>query len=222
MSKIAIVLGATGLTGGLLTRLLINDSFFSKIKLVSRRPTGFEHPKVETIICDILQLGSIKSQFVGDVVFCCIGTTKAKTPDRTLYYSIDYGIPTNAALLAKENGIPTFMVISSVGTSTKSPFFYVRTKGEMERDVIATGIENTYILKPAFINGRPDLDRKGEKGLKKIMAITDFFMIGFLRKYRSVMAADIAKAMIYLTTHPVAKNNIMNREIKTLSRHYES
>jgi uncharacterized protein YbjT (DUF2867 family) len=222
MSKTAIVLGATGLSGGLLTEILLQDASFSKIKLISRRATGFEHPKVEDIICDVLQLDTIKTEFTGDVVFCCIGTTKAKTPDRDLYYNIDYGIPTNAARIAKENGIPTFIVISSVGTSTKSTFFYVRTKGEMERDVLNLGIENTYIMKPAFINGRPDEARDGEKGLKKLMAIMDFFMIGPLKKYRSIMATDIAKAMVYLATHPLAQNNIMNEEIKLLSEHYES
>ena len=222
MSKTAIILGATGLTGGLLTELLMKDAAFSKIKLVSRRATAFEHPKVEDIICDVLQLDAIQSEFTGDVVFCCIGTTKAKTPDRDLYYKIDYGIPTNAARLAKENGIPTFIVISSAGTSTKSTLFYVRTKGEMERDVLSIGVDNTYIMKPAFINGRPDQDRKGEKRLKKMMAISDFLMVGPLKKYRSVMALDIAKAMAHLATHPVAKNNIMNEEIKTLSEHYES
>jgi len=222
MSKTAIVLGATGLSGGLLTELLIQDSSFSKIKLVSRRATGFDHPKVEDIICDVLQLDSIKPEFTGDVVFCCIGTTKAKTPDRDLYYKIDYGIPTNAARLAKENGIPTFMVISSAGTSTKSSLFYVRTKAEMERDVLNIGVENTFVMKPAFINGRPDEDRKGEKGLKSLMAITDFLMVGPLKKYRSVMASDIAKTMVYLAAHPVAKNKITNQEIKTFSEHYES
>jgi uncharacterized protein YbjT (DUF2867 family) len=222
MSKTAIILGATGLTGGLLTELLIKDETFSKIKLISRRATGFEHPKVEDIICDVLALETIKSQFIGDVVFCCIGTTKAKTPDRDLYYKIDHGIPTAAARLAKENNIPTFMVVSSVGTSTKSPFFYVRTKGEMERDVLKIGVQNTYIMKPAFINGRPDEDRKGEKGLKTIMAVSDFLMVGPLKKYRSVMALDIAKAMAYLATSPVNHVDIMNQEIKTLSAQYES
>ena len=222
MSKTAIILGATGLTGGLLTELLIKDDAFSKIKLISRRATGFEHSKVEDIICDVLALETIKSQFTGDVVFCCIGTTKAKTPDRDLYYKIDHGIPVNAARLAKENKIPTFMVISSAGTSIKSPFFYVRTKGEMERDVLDIKVQNTYIMKPAFINGRPDEDRKGEKGLKTIMAVSDFLMVGPLKKYRSVMASDIAKAMAYLATSPVSHNDIMNQEIKTLSAQYES
>ena len=222
MPKTAIILGATGLTGGLLTELLIKDPDYCKIKIFTRRPSGFSSPKIEEIQCDLLNLNVTKTAFTGDVVFCCIGTTKAKTPDRALYHKIDYGIPLEAAQLAKQNNISTFIVISSIGTSPRSPFFYVRTKGEMERDVLKLGVPHTYIMKPAFINGRPDEDRKGEKGLKRIMRITDFLMIGPLKKYRSTQALQIAKAMLYLVIHPQEEPNISNTQIKILSDRYES
>ncbi len=222
MSKTAIILGATGLTGGLLTTLLIKDPNYSKIKLFTRRATPFSDPKIEEIQCDLFTLESVKEQFTGDIVFCCIGTTKAKTPDRDLYYKIDYGIPIASAQLAKENGIGTYIVISSIGTSDKSPFFYVHTKGEMERDIITMDIPNTYIMKPAFINGRPDADRKGENRLKFWMRISDALMIGPLKKYRSTQALQIAKAMAYLGIHSHNEQNISNHHIKILSTHYES
>ncbi len=220
MPKTAIILGATGLTGGLLTELLINDPAYSKIKLLTRRPTTFSSPKIEEVICDLLNLETVKEEVTGDVVFCCIGTTKAKTPNRDLYHKIDYGIPLKAAKLAIENKITTFMVVSSIGTSAKSPFFYVRTKGEMERDVLKIGIPHTYIMKPAFINGRPDEDRKGEKSLKLLMRIMDFFMVGPLKKYKSTQALQIAKAMAYLGTHDHKEQNVLNDQIKTLSNAY--
>lgn len=222
MPKTAIILGATGFTGGLLTKLLINDSAYSKIKLFTRRATEFSNPKIEEISCDLLDLEKVKDQFTGDVAFCCIGTTKAKTPNRNLYHKIDYGIPITSAQLAKENKIDTFLVISSIDTSDKSPFFYVRTKREMERDLLKIGIPNTYIMKPAFINGRPDTDRKGEKGFKFLMRVTDFFMIGPLKKYQSIQALQIAKAMAYLGTHDYTHENVMNDQIKIISNQYES
>jgi uncharacterized protein YbjT (DUF2867 family) len=222
MPKTAIILGSTGLTGGLLTALLIKDPNYSKIKLFTRRPTTFSSPKIEEITCDLLNLEAVKENFTGDAIFCCIGTTKAKTPDRDLYHKIDYGIPMEAAQLAKENNINTFMVISSIGTSDKSPFFYVRTKGEMERDILKMDIPHTYIMKPAFINGRPDEDRKGEKNLKFLMRVMDFFMIGPLKKYKSTQALQIAKAMAYLGIHDHKEHNVLNDQIKTLSNNYES
>jgi uncharacterized protein YbjT (DUF2867 family) len=222
MPKTAIILGSTGLTGRLLTALLIKDPNYSKIKLFTRRPTTFSSPKIEEITCDLLNLEAVKKEVTGDVIFCCIGTTKAKTPDRDLYHKIDYGIPMEAAQLAKENNIAAFMVISSIGTSDKSLFFYVRTKGEMERDILKMNIPNTYIIKPAFINGRPDEDRKGEKSLKFLMRVMDFFMIGPLKKYKSTQALQIAKAMAYLGIHDHKEHNVLNDQIKTLSNSYES
>ncbi|WP_299214405.1 NAD(P)H-binding protein [uncultured Dokdonia sp.] len=220
MSKTAIILGATGLTGGLLTELLIKDPTYSKIKIFTRRPTEFSSPKIEEILCDLLHLEAVKEDFTADIIFCCIGTTKAKTPDRDLYHKIDYGIPIAAAQLAKENNIATFMVISSIGTSAKSPFFYVRTKGEMERDLLKIEIPHTYIMKPAFINGRPDEDRKGEKTLKLLMRVMDFFMVGPLKKYHSTQAMQIAKAMAYLGIHGYQDSTIGNAQIKELSNAY--
>ncbi len=220
MTKTAIILGSTGLTGGLLTELLLEDPAFAKVKLFTRRPTQFKHPKVEEIICDLLDVSTFKDQFTGDVVFCCIGTTKAKTPDRDKYHAIDYGIPINTGKLAVENSISSYMVVSSMGTSTKSPFFYVRTKGEMERDLKDLGIKHTFIMKPAFINGRPDEDRKGEKTLKTMMAVMDFFMVGPLKKWKSTQAKTIAEAMVQLAKQPRDHPNIDNLEIKSLSSAY--
>lgn len=154
------------------------------------------------------------------MVFCCIGTTKAKTPDQDLYHKIDYGIPLEAAKLTKENNIATFMVISSIGTSEKSPFFYVRTKGEMERDVLKIDIPHTYILKPAFINGRPNEDRKGEKTLKLLMRIMAFFMVGPLKKYKSTQALQIAEAMVQLDKQKPKGTHAETEAIKTLSDAY--
>jgi len=96
----------------------------------------------------------------------------------------------------------------------------VRTKGEMERDLSKVGIENTYILKPAFINGRPDDARKGEKALKMMMAVMDFFMVGPLKKWKSTQAKDIARAMAQLAKQTVTHTDITNIEIKELSSAY--
>lgn len=220
MSKTAIILGATGLTGGLLTELILKDPAFTTLKIFTRRPTHFKHEKIEEIICDLLETSTFKEHFTGDVVYCCIGTTKAKTPDREQYKAIDYGIPIDTAQLAKDNGIASYMVVSSMGTSAKSPLFYVRTKGEMERDLIKVGIKNTFIIKPAFINGRPDDARKGEKALKTMMKVMDFFMLGPLKKWKSTQAKEIAAAMAQLAKYPVGHIDIENLEIKSLSSAY--
>jgi uncharacterized protein YbjT (DUF2867 family) len=160
--KTAIILGGTGLTGRLLLSKLIADESYTSIKLFSRKESENSSPKIKEFIGDILQLEQFKSDFTADEVFCCIGTTSAKTKDRTVYTAIDFGIPFTAAKLAAENGIPTFLVMSSMGANAKSNIFYSRTKGEMEQAVLNQKIPNTYILRPSLILGDRDEKRFGE------------------------------------------------------------
>ncbi|MBQ0740876.1 nucleoside-diphosphate sugar epimerase, partial [Aquimarina celericrescens] len=87
-----------------------NDKY-SKIKLFSRSSVGFSHSKLEEYIVDLFEIEIYKNDFTAEEVFCCIGTTKSKTPDKSTYKKIDYGIPVASAKLAKENNIETFMVI---------------------------------------------------------------------------------------------------------------
>src|SRR5699024_6655628 len=127
---------------------LLDDPNYGTIKLFSRRTIGIDSPKIKEYIIDLFELKKHQSKFSGDVVFCCIGTTKAKTPNRDTYRKIDLGIPVDAAELAKTNGIETFLVISALVANSKSSVFYNRVKGEMEEMVLSKGIPNTYILKP--------------------------------------------------------------------------
>lgn len=194
----AIILGATGLTGSLLLNKLIADESYSSIKLFSRKASGSTSPKVEEFIGDIIQLEHFKNEFTADVVFCCIGTTSAKTKDRTIYKAIDYGIPQKAAKLARENNIPTFIVVSAMGANARSKIFYNRTKGEMEQAVLYQKIPNTYILRPSLILGPRNEKRLGESLGAVVMKISNALLIGSLKKYRAIEADSIANAMLKL------------------------
>lgn len=203
MGKTAIILGATGLTGNLLLEKLIADKNYSKIKLFSRNSVDVSSGKIEEFIIDLLALKDSINDFVADEVFCCIGTTAAKTKDKKLYKAIDSGIPVTAAKIAKENGIGTFIVISSMGADANSSVFYNRTKGEMECDVLKHRIKNTYILRPSLIGGNRNEFRLGEKIGKGIMRIFNPLLVGSLEKYKMIHPEKIANCMrILANTKP--------------------
>ncbi len=198
MKKTAIILGASGLTGGLLLEKLLVDDRYETIKLFSRSRIEGLPNKVQQYIGNLLELEHFKNDFTADEVYCCIGTTAKKTPDKTMYKNIDYGIPVAAAILAKENGIPTYLVVSAMGANKKSSVFYNRTKGEMEQDVVNQGIPNTSILRPSLIGGDREERRVLEKiGLVIFKAIQPLF-IGPLKKYKIINAESIAQAMLNL------------------------
>ncbi len=215
--KTAIILGATGLTGGILLQQLLKDPRYEKIKVFSRSKVAVKNNKIEENLTDLLKIEDQRENFKGDEVFCCIGTTKNKTPDEDTYKRIDYGIPVAAAKLAKEIGISTFIVISALGASKDSKIFYNRIKGEMERDVIAQNINSTYIFQPSLISGDREEKRSFEKLAKTIMTVINPLMIGPLKKYRSIHPETIAKAMIKVANNGYTKKIIPSDEIKELA-----
>lgn len=213
MKKTAIILGATGLTGSILLKKLLNDNRYEIIKLFSRKEIDGLPSKVKQFVGDILDLENFKQDFTADEIFCCIGTTAKKTPDKTLYKKIDFGIPVTAAKLSKANGIPAFLVVSALGANATSSIFYNKTKGEMEQAVLSEKIERTHILQPSIISGNRQEKRIGEKiGLFAIKLLQPLFL-GKLKKYRVTEAEHIAQTMINLANSTSTKTIITSDQI---------
>ncbi len=217
MPKTAIILGATGLTGNYLLKQLISDADYGKIILFSRNKTAEESEKIEEHLIDLFELGKHRDTFKADVAFCCIGTTQRKTPNKEIYRKVDYGIPVTAAKLCKENGIDRFLVISALGANANSKIYYNRLKGEMQNSVLQQEIKNTYIFQPSLITGKREEKRPMEFLGKQLMKVANFLMFGPLKKYRSIHANTIAKAMQRVAKNGYEKIKIASDEIKEIA-----
>ena len=217
MSKSAIILGATGLTGNLLLKSLLKDERYGQILLFSRNTCGLKDPKVTEHIIDMFQLDQYKELFEADEVFCCIGTTKSKTADKEIYSKIDYGIPLGAASLCKENNIDTFVVISALGAKKKSKIFYNRIKGKMEAAVLDLKIKNTYILQPSLISGEREERRIGESVMNFVMSLMKPLLhFGELKRYRPIHPQTIANCMIWIVNNAYKSGRIKSKTIQEI------
>lgn len=218
MAKSAILLGATGLTGHILLKLLLDDQRYGKIIVFGRNSCGLTHPKLTEYLVNLFELEQYADTFVADEVFCCIGTTKAKTPDKDIYRQIDYGIPVAAAKLCKLNDIPTFLVISALGANPDSKIFYNRTKGKMEAAVLDEHIAHTYILRPSLILGKRTALRLGEHLAGILMAVfKHLFKIKGLKAYLPIKAEAIARCMVWLANSNCTTTRINSNKIQELS-----
>lgn len=217
MTKTTIVLGATGLTGNILLKMLLQDKRYSQVIVFSRNSCHIKHPKLEEYIIDLFELAHYGNKFKADEVYCCIGTTKAKTSNKETYIKIDFGIPVAAAQLCKENGIETFVVISAMGAKKKSSIFYNRTKGQMEAAVLEQQIPNTYILQPALISGKRKEFRLGEYVFNVLLAmLKPIFRFGSLKRYQPIAPETIAKCMLWLTNNNYESGRIKSNKIQEL------
>lgn len=196
MGKTAVVFGATGLIGGHLLQRLLNDPEYHRVVVVARRNIGIKHPKIQLVIADLYSLAAVKKELVADCFFCCLGTTRKQTPDLGAYYEVDHDYPVAAAEIAKAVGAKTFVLISAVGANPESANFYIKMKGEAERDVIATGLARVCIFRPSLLIGRRKAPRLLERVSAVLMTVINPLLRGRLTRFRSIPAEQVARAMV--------------------------
>lgn len=196
--KTALVFGATGQTGVLLTDYLLSHPDYGTVKIIVRASTGKEHPKLKELVNPLRDPELIQNEIRGDVLFCCLGTTIRKAGSQEAFKRVDYELPVSLAKIAKRNAIPCMVTISSVGATANSSNFYIRTKGQMEEDIAALGIDKTVFVRPSLLLGKREETRFGELIGKWIMTLFNPLFIGKLKRYKAIPSSTVAKAMIRL------------------------
>ena len=196
MDKKVVIIGATGLIGNALLHELIQETKVSEIRIFVRRKLDGLPEKVKQIITDFSDFSSLKEHVHGDVIYCCVGTTRKKTPDLNDYRNIDFGINIGMAKLAKENGIPTVHLISAIGASTSSRIFYSKLKGEIEEAMKELKFDNCYIYQPSMLIGSRTESRPFEFIGQKLMLFFEGLRLLSKNEYHSIRAETIAQSMV--------------------------
>jgi len=196
--KTAVVFGATGLIGEHLVDELLKNEHFIKVRILVRRPLSLEHPKADVQIVNFNDEKDIAAKLdIGDVIFCCIGTTRKKVKgNKTEYRKVDYDIPIITARLGVQHGFSQYLLVSAIGASPAAGNFYLQLKGCVEEDVTALPFEAIHIFRPSLLLGKREEFRFGERIAKAIIPALSFLFIGAWRKYKPINAADVAKAMV--------------------------
>lgn len=193
--KKAIIVGASGLIGGELLNLLLESSDYQEVISISRKEIPVQHKKLVEVIINFDELEKHAAIFNGDVLFCCIGTTRKKTPDKEVYRKIEYHYPTQLGQIAKANSIKQFHYVSSIGANPNSSSFYTRNKGEVERDLEHLNLPCLHIYRPSALTGERTESRPMEAVVAKVMKIINPLLFGSLKKYRSIPGATVARAI---------------------------
>ena len=200
MGKKAVLVGASGLIGSNLLTILLQDNFYDKVLVLVRKELPIHHSKLEQLITDFDQLNSYGSAINGEALFCCLGSTKAKTPDLKEYSKVDHDYPLQLAKIAFKNGMKQFHLVSSIGANAFSSNFYTKMKGQTESDIKKVRLNCLHIYQPSVLEGDRNEKRTSEKQILRFMKFIDPLLISIFKKYRSIPAPTVAMAMYNQST----------------------
>lgn len=189
-----LITGATGLVGGHLLNLLRRESQVESIVAPTRHPLehafGIVNPHDPDLSAALTKVTSPV-----DTVFCCLGTTIRDAGSKAAFRHVDYDLVLETARAGLRLGAQQLLVVSAMGASASSPFFYNRVKGEMEAALIDQGWPRLVIARPSMLLGQRGTPRLNERLLAPLFSLLP-------GNGKAIEAHDVAKAMLREARHP--------------------
>lgn len=195
-TRSALLLGASGLVGGHLLRLLVDDEAYDRVTAPVRKPLSFRHPKLQERVVDFDHLEKQRDALQGHDVFCCLGTTIRAAGSQTAFRKVDFTYVVQAASIASANGAEQFLLVSSLGADKNSRAFYTRVKGEVEEAVSKLPFKAVEIFRPSILIGNRKESRFNETFAIAVMKLISVVLVGRFRRYRAIEAKTVAQAML--------------------------
>jgi uncharacterized protein YbjT (DUF2867 family) len=161
-----LLIGATGVVGGhVLQRALAEESFTEVVALTRRALPA--HPKLINPVVNLADLPVAADWFAVDGVISTLGTTQRIAGSPEAFRAVDYGLNLAIARRAHDSGATRFALTSSLGADPTSRSYYLRTKGEIERDLEQIGYASLMFIRPGLLGGARS-ERRLSEDLGKI------------------------------------------------------
>lgn len=183
-----VIVGASGLVGGLLVQRLRAQSLTS---IGRRRVSGIDDQRIGPVE----RWPSMVASLNPDVAISTLGTTIRAAGSQAAFAAIDHDAVAAFARAAKDAGARQFIMVSSAGAGGAS--FYLQTKGQAEASVRALGFARVDIFRPGLLIGnRAGSLRPVEQFFAILSPLTNALTPRAFDKYRAIAADDVAAAMV--------------------------
>jgi uncharacterized protein YbjT (DUF2867 family) len=187
-----VLLGATGLVGSETLKLALADDTVTTVIAPTRTELPPNGKLVNPLGTRLDELIPAAMSYAPDAVICALGTTIAKAGSKDAFRYVDYELPLAFAKAAHAAGVGTYAIVTAMGASPTSMAFYLKTKGEVEREIRAIGFRSLTICRPSFIGGE-----RREKRASEGVALTVFRVLGsILPKKLRINPADVIAASL--------------------------
>lgn len=199
MADKILIVGATGLIGGLLTRKLVDQGADKKMHLLLRRPYREDVGKAKVHVQLQENWPATIAKIKPDIVISCLGSTMKKAGSKEEFAAVDRDLVGAVAAAAKAAGAKQFIAVSSTMADSSASSFYLKIKGEAEDLLRAQNFDRLDIIRPGLLRGeRVNDNRLGESLASAASPVMDLLLHGKFRRYRSILASDVAGAIVKL------------------------
>jgi len=194
------MVGSTGLVGRAVMQELIGREDFDLVAISRREiplPSGV---RMQMRLAPTELWGDVLETTRPEVLICALGTTWNKSgQDEEAFRAVDETLVLDVARMAKEMGAWHFIFVSSVGADAASKTLYLRVKGEVEAALAKLRFKRLDILRPGLLRGVRRGETRPVEGLGRLASpLTDLLLHGGNRRYRSISAHVLARAILGL------------------------
>lgn len=196
MSRTALVVGASGLVGGHIVRLLLGDKTYERVTIMARRELPVTHRKLVQRVIDFDRLAEVAEFPRVHDVFCALGTTIRQAGSQEAFRKVDFGYVLELARVATRHRASQFLLVSAVSADPRSRVFYSRVKGEVEDALKRVPFDALQIFRPSFLVGKRTPRRPAEQALALVSPLLSWALVGRVRRFRPIKAETLARAML--------------------------
>lgn len=190
--------GGSGLVGGELLKLLLEERDIDRVVSVGRRTLAFEHPRLSQVTVDFAVPASFDPLPPPEAAFCCLGTTIKRAGSREAFRAVDHDAVVAFAKAARDRGARTFVHVTALGADPRSGVFYNAVKGQVEDAVAALGFESVVALRPSVLDG----ERAESRPMERVGLAVGRALGPLLGKYRPTPVGAVAAAMLSWSKSP--------------------
>ncbi|WP_254711437.1 NAD(P)H-binding protein [Pantoea cypripedii] len=191
--RVVLLAGATGLVGGQLLQILLNDADIASVHALSRKPLRISHPKLTVHQVDFTALPQLPH---ADEAYLALGTTIKVAGSREAFRAVDFDANMAVAQAALAAGVSRLGLVSAGGANAKSSLFYTRVKGELEEALRAMPFTALVIARPSLLlDSRDGLGQPVRLGERISIPVAKLLSPILPGAYQPVRALAVARAL---------------------------
>ena len=212
-----LIVGASGMIGGIILRKALNDEAIKSVVLINRNTLSLKHEKLKEVLHkDFNDYKGVEYLFKNiDAAYFCIGVyTGAVNDDLFKKITIDFA-KAFADTLKEQSPEASLNFLSGQGAdqTERSKMSFARYKGMAENHIIGLGFTALNIFRPGYIY---PVQKREEPNFSYKIFRWMYPLMKSLAPKSSITSEELANAMFQAGIKKLNKGVLENQEIKDI------